>query len=53
MVDQVKEFIIDEMFKSKEKFGSEDKDEQLIALIQHHTLESILIWIFKMERRMQ
>ena len=53
MVDQIKNFIIDEMCNAKAKFESEDNDEQLIALIQHHTLESILIVIFKMERRMQ
>ena len=53
MVDQIKEFIIDEMFKAKENFNSDDKDERLVALSRHHALESVLIMIFEMERQMQ
>lgn len=53
MVDQIKEFLIDEMFEAKGLFESEDEDERFIALVRHHTLETILIMIFKMERRLQ
>ena len=53
MVDQIKEFIIDEMFEAKEKFNSDDKDERLVALSRHHALESVLIKIYSMERRLQ
>ena len=53
MIDQVKEFLIDEMFKAQEKFGSENDDERFVALIRHHTLESVLIMIFSLERVLQ
>ena len=53
MVDQIKEFLISEMFEAKGKFESEDDDERFVALIRHHTLESVLILIYSMERRLQ
>ena len=53
MIEQVKEFVIDEMFKAKEKFDSDDKEERFVALVRHHTLESVLMTIFEIERLSQ
>ena len=53
MIDQVKEFLIDEMFKAQCKFDSENEEERFVALIRHHTLESVLIMIFSLERVLQ
>ena len=53
MIDQVKEFLMDEMFKAQNNFDSENEEERFVALIRHHTLESVLIMIFSLERVLQ
>ena len=53
MVDQIEEFIIDEMVKAKDEFMSDNENERLIALIKHHSLETVLIELFRLKRRLQ